>query len=217
MITVLNDAFPRPKGATPTRISLVPAFNACTSPNMTHGPPLASGSCNPPAQTSPNVTVGTNDANGQAANSSGYVLYTVMPGVPGTPEDEADMAFRFSLTDVRNRSGLADYPGELQVRGSLRITDTANGPAADQPSTVQDLFVPVNALCTPTPDQTIGATCEVVTTLDAVTPGLVDEGARAVWELRHVEVMDGGPDGDADTADNTFASFVPPGHSFISG
>ena len=44
-------------------------------------------------------------------------------------------------------------------------------------------------------------------------PGLVDEGSRAVWEMRRVEVMDGGPDGDVDTADNTvFARqgvFVP--------
>ena len=199
VLTVLNDAFPRPKGATPARVALVPAFDACTNPNRMHGPPLASASCNPPSQTSPNVTVGTNDANGQPANSSGYVIYSVMPGVPGTPEDEADMAFRFSLTDVRNRIGLDDYPGELQVRGNLRITDNANGPAGDQHGTVQDLDVPVNALCTPTPDPTIGASCEVATTLDAVTPGLVDEGARAVWELRHVEVTDGGPDGDVDT------------------
>ena len=213
VLTVLNDSFERPKGATPSRISLVPAFDACTGPNRTHGPPLASPSCNPPSQTSPHVTVGTNDANGQPANSSGYVSYSVMPGVPATPEDEADMAFRFSLTDVRNRIGLADYAGELQVRGNLRVTDLANGPAADQPGTVQDLDVPVNALCASTPDPAVGATCEVATTLDAVTPGLVDEGARAVWALRRVEVMDGGPDGDVDTADNTvFARqgvFVP--------
>jgi glucose/arabinose dehydrogenase/PKD repeat protein len=208
VMTVLNDSFPRPKGATPTRISLVPAFDACASPNMTHGPPLASGSCNPPAQASPNVTVGTNDANASPANSSGYVIYSVMPGVPATSEDEADVAFRFSLTDVRNRTGLADYLGELQARGSLRTTDNAS-----EPGTVQDLVVPVNALCTATPDPAVGATCEVATTLDAVTPGLVDEGARAVWELRHIEVTDGGPDGDVDTADNTvFAKqglFIP--------
>ena len=34
-------------------------------------------------------------------------------------------------------------------------------------------------------------------------PGLVREGARSVWELRDLEVFDGGPDGDADTPGNT--------------
>ena len=212
VLTVLNDSFARPKGATPSRISLVPAFDACTSPNRTHGPPLASPSCNPPSQTSPNVTVGTNDANGQPANSSGYVSYSVMPGVPATPEDEADMAFRFSLTDVRNRIGLADYAGELQVRGNLRITDLANGPAADQPGTVQDLDVPVNALCTHTGSR-----------------GRGDMRCRHHARRRHAGLGgrgcarglgaaarrgDGrGPDGDVDTAGNTvFARqgvFVP--------
>ena len=33
--------YPRPAGATPIRASLVTAFQACVSPNRTHGPPLA--------------------------------------------------------------------------------------------------------------------------------------------------------------------------------
>ena len=203
VLTVLNDAYPRAKGATPTRVSLVPAFNACATPNETHGPPLANPSCNPPSQTSPNLTVGSPDANNFPANSSGFVTYNVIPGTPSTPEDEADVSLSFSLTDVRNRVGLTDYAGELQVRPGVRITDRANGPAANEPGTVGDLDVPVNATCTTTADPDTGSTCGVTTTLDALTPGLVDEGARALWELRRVEVMDGGPDGDADTADNT--------------
>ena len=31
----------------------------------------------------------------------------------------------------------------------------------------------------------------------------MDEGARAVWELGPVAVLDGGSDGDVDTPDNT--------------
>ena len=34
------DAYVRPKGATPLRVSLVPAYQACTVPNRVHGPPL---------------------------------------------------------------------------------------------------------------------------------------------------------------------------------
>ena len=41
--------YARPKGATPLRASLVPAYTTCASPNRTHGPPLVYPSCNPPA------------------------------------------------------------------------------------------------------------------------------------------------------------------------
>ena len=37
----------RPKGATPLRVALVPAYSACASPNRTHGPPLAFPSVQP--------------------------------------------------------------------------------------------------------------------------------------------------------------------------
>jgi hypothetical protein len=210
---VLNDAFARPKGATPTRVSLVPAYNACTSPNRNHGPPLAHPSCNPPAQSSSQLTMGTPEVNGLTANSLGRVKVTVKPGVPSTPADEADVTVALSLTDVRNRTSLADYAGEVRLRGALRITDRANGPAVDQPGTVQDLDVPVDAACAVTPDPAVGSTCEVTTTFDAVVPGVVDEGARGVWALGQIEVFDGGPDGDADTPGNgVFAKqgvFIP--------
>ena len=48
--------YPRPKNATKVRASLVPAYNACTSSNRTHGPPLGSASCNPPVRSSTNLT-----------------------------------------------------------------------------------------------------------------------------------------------------------------
>ena len=41
VVTVLNDAYVRPKVATTTQFSLVPAYRQCTSANRTHGPPLA--------------------------------------------------------------------------------------------------------------------------------------------------------------------------------
>ena len=74
--------YPRPKGATPVRASLVPAYQECTSANRVHGPPLEHASCDPPAQTSANLTVGTPDANGEAANSVGSVTYRVLAGTP---------------------------------------------------------------------------------------------------------------------------------------
>ena len=62
--------------------------------------------------------------------------------------------------------------------------------------------MPATAPCSATADANVGATCNLTTTLDALTPGVVQEGARAIWQLGQVEVLDGGPDGDADTPDN---------------
>ena len=67
----------RPKGATPLRASLVPSFKACAAPNRTHGAPLAFPSCNPPVQTSNFLTIGSPDANGAGANSTGFILLKV--------------------------------------------------------------------------------------------------------------------------------------------
>ena len=59
------NAYPRPKGASPMQVSLVPAYTACTSSNSTHGAPLAFPSCNPPDPASAYLTTGTPDANGR--------------------------------------------------------------------------------------------------------------------------------------------------------
>ena len=48
-VLLQTQGYARSKGATPTRVALVPAYAPCTTPNRVHGPPLASGSCNPPA------------------------------------------------------------------------------------------------------------------------------------------------------------------------
>src|SRR4051794_4613120 len=83
--------YPRPRGATPTRVALVPAYEACISPNRTHGAPLSSPSCAAPELSSSVLTVGTPEANGFGANFSGVVSYSVVDGDPTTTADEADV------------------------------------------------------------------------------------------------------------------------------
>ena len=108
--------YPRPKGATPLRVSLVPAYQECTAPDREHGPPLAFPSCASPQQASSELTVGTPDANGRAAQSIGFARYTVQPGNPATPADEADVGVQLSITDVRRSSDLEDYTGDVSAR-----------------------------------------------------------------------------------------------------
>ena len=135
-----NPGYPRPKGATPMRASLVPAYNQCTSPNRTHGPPWSHRVLQPARADSSQLTIGTPDANGGAANSVGSVRLSVINGNAATAADEADVRYTVSITDVRckpgagacgaaNTAGGADYTGQLQAKNTLRITDRYNGPS----------------------------------------------------------------------------------------
>jgi Tol biopolymer transport system component len=216
----------RPKGATPFRASLVVANDVCTAPDRQHGPSLAFPSCASPVQSSQSLTVGNPDADGAAANFTGFVRLGVLPGTAGGADD-ADLAIDLHMSDVRcqvaatpcgpsNASGGSDYTGEVQLDLSLRITDKATlSPWAGytQPATVADLPFPATAGCSATPDPAIGAECALVTSADALVPGSAPEGKRAIWEVAQVQVLDGGADGIvASSPNHPFARqgvFVP--------
>jgi dipeptidyl aminopeptidase/acylaminoacyl peptidase len=204
--------YPRPKGATPFRLALVPASQACTAPNRTHGPPLAFGSCAPPQRASSYLTVGTPDANGLPALSMGFMKAEVMVGNPATQTDEADVQLSLSLTDVRDIADLADYGGALSARLALRRTDKESQPFSSTPATMVDLTFSFDATCAPTAGSE-GATCSAQTSADALVPSSVQEGRRAIWELGPGRVFDGGADGDTATQGNTLFAvgglFVP--------
>jgi len=197
--------YARPRGATPIRASLVPAYTQCASANRTHGAPLAFGSCSPPTQQSGFLTVGTPDANGAQANSLGSVALRAKLGDPSTPANEADILLSTSITDVRNRAGLGDYGGELQVRLPIRITDLDNPPPSggSGAGTTQDGTFAFTVPCTTNSNPAVGSTCSVATTADAVTPSAIVESNRTIWQVGQIEVLDGGPDGQVSTNDNT--------------
>ena len=185
----------RPKSAVRLRVPLVPAMRECRSPNRTHGPPLAAGSCHPPIATSSVLTIGTPDNNGTPANASGSVHYKVDTGDPSTPASEADVMLEVTLADVRRTADLSDYTGQLQVRPAVRITDRTGG------SQVLDTQFPATVDCTATASSAIGASCGLSTTFNAMVPGVVVESKRTNWEFGGIEVMDGGESGVAGASD----------------
>jgi hypothetical protein len=200
----------RPKGATPFRVPIVPAFKACGSPNRTHGAPLAFPSCNPPVQTSNFLTIGSPDANGAGANAVAFILARV-DAVP--PEDVLITA---NGTDIRCLPGTSpavcnganagdgpDYSGQVQGNATIRISDHTNGPSMAEAATVVDIPFPVNAQCANTTATTIGGTCNVNTSANTVVPGAVKDNQRGIVEIQQVPVNDGGADGQIATADNT--------------
>jgi hypothetical protein len=210
-IQVLS-GYARPKSASPLQVSLVPAYAACSTANRTHGPPLAFGACAPPQQVSTQLTVGAPDANGQPAQSAGSLRLEAVLGDPATSADEADVIVDMSLTDVRLQGSLADYGGELQALLGVRLTDGANGTSQSEAATVSALSLAIPVPCDPT-GASIGSSCSVATSFDAVVPGAVQERKRAIWAFDQVKVLDGGADGVASTTPNTlFATqgvFVP--------
>ena len=204
---------PRPKGATPIRAPFVPAYKQCTASNRTHGAPLAFPSCNPPVQVSPYLTIGSPDANGAAANATGYALVTV---IPASPPNEADVALAGQASDIRcrpatsptvcgtaNSSDGPDYSGQLQSNAMIRISDHYNGPGLNEPATVQDIPFPTNVSCTATASTSIGGFCSVSTTANAIVPGAVKSNQRAIVDSGQIYASDGGADGLVSTTDNT--------------
>ena len=206
-------AYPRPRGATPMRVSFVPWFQPCTSPNRTHGAPLAFGSCSPPFDNSPYLTVGTPDKNGAGANSIGTALFKTKVGVIGPPED-SDVNVTINVTDIRcrpasgvtacgsaNTAGGSDYTGQIYLVHHVRQTDRRNalgGGGFKYPGTVQDydLVGSIAAPCTQTAGTTIGSACSVSTSFNAVLPGSVLDNKRTVLELSYISMADGGVNGN---------------------
>ena len=198
---------PRPTGATPLRFSLVPAYNQCTAPNRTHGPPLAFGSCSPAVPSSSFVAIGS--------QSVGSIRIDVHVGVPGPPDD-TDVIIKPTISDVRckgattrcgaaNATGGPDYTGELQANAMLRLTDHHNATSAgggSDPATVIDIPFPISMSCTSTADTSIGSLCKEPSTtcLGCFTSY---EGKRTVAEVTQMKVYDAGPDGVVATADGS--------------
>jgi hypothetical protein len=216
-----DPGYPRPRGATPFSVPLVPAYRECTNPNSEHGAPLAFGSC-APQQASDALTIGTPDANGADASSVGRVTLRAITGDSTTPADEADIRVDATLTDVRCRiamtgycagGAMSDYLGRLELAPVIRITDRASGGAERDPATGFDVIsFSMPMPCSETPADPEGSTCGTQTSFDALAPETIKEGKRAVWELGQMVVRDGGIDYPQVDAYTTFAVqglFVP--------
>jgi hypothetical protein len=188
------DLYPRPGGGSPLRVPLVPEFVRCTTPNSNHIAPLDNPSCSSPQLSSSVLTTSTT---GKGAGSAR--LETIV-GDPLTSADEADIAISANATDVKLASGGADYVGKLLLRSSFRLTDRATGFFGDEAGTTQDFTFGAPVDCVATVDTTLGASCSVNTSADALLPGLVREGKRMVLSTFSVSLDDAGPDGNANAA-----------------
>jgi hypothetical protein len=257
-VTKLDGSYTPPVGASPIRLSLVPAFEPCEVPdaNSRHGDPLPFSSCNPPVPTSSTARLGPGSigfAGWTVCSVGSAVLECNQQGVT-----QPDLRLYASLRDVRCRANVpsgcaagSDYnpsagPGPYtsvcssavscgsngkaspycapsqtsatdciagadltlmaQLPGSsdgsgVRITDSYNGAGQTTGATVVDIGYPIPIDCLPNPGS-LGSTCGVNTSANALTPGAVRTGDRAIWQLGEMEVLDSGPDGIRGNSDD---------------
>ena len=194
----------RPAGATPVRMSLVPAMKECTTPNRVHGPSLEYSSCAPPVASSSRATIGFSGS----FKSIGSLRFNAQVGSPGPPET-SDIGVRLSITNVWGFGPTPDYTGELRASVDVHLTDKEPGGLS---STTQAFPLGFTVQCTATADDTTGSVCAGDTTVNAIVPGAVRETRRAIWALDQVRVYDGGADDDVDNGMGLFATqgiFVP--------
>jgi hypothetical protein len=196
-----------PKLAAPIHASLVPVFRQCgTGANPTdgqHSPPLGTAACLPPQ--AQGVAHFGPQGKGTAWVS---VIYGDTNALNG---DQADATLRFDLSDIQTAGG-ADYnpnpsgsDGTLVTR--LRFTDRANGPSGTNAGTATDLDFPVPFNCTPTSDPSLGSTCALDTSADAVNPGAIKENNATVLQVFRMRLNDSGPNGvRGDSDDRLFAT-----------
>ena len=108
--------YARPKGATPMRVALVPAYDGLHVAEPPARPAARVPLVRAPASNLGDLTVGTPDANGSRGRLHRLAAARRPVGNPATEADEADVGVSMSISDVRRTSDLADYTGELRGR-----------------------------------------------------------------------------------------------------
>ena len=172
----------------------------------------------------PRLTVGTPDANGAAANSSGHVLLDVTVGNASTLAIEADVFDRVlahgrALHRGSRSRRIADPRTPRVARTTRHISAACSCCAVPTVTTCRraraarrglSLTTPVEFRpeCFATSDTARGGACRLSTTANALMPGLVAEGRRANWEIGAVRVHDDVP-ASAGAVFATQGVFVP--------
>jgi hypothetical protein len=199
-----------PASADVLDVALVPAFRQTISTSQcsarggapsTHGPPLAFASCNPPGYAPGTVA-------NMGPSSVGSAQFVVIPG--DEEGNEPDVAIALNATDVRTRQDGSDYSpnangGDVTLVQKFRLTDFFNGANNDQGTTV-DFDYPVQAECAPTPDPSVGSTCNVLTSANALQFGTAQAGGDSMVQVFRVRLNDAGANGQpGDSDDRIFA------------
>jgi len=111
---------------------------------------------------------------------------------------------KLAIEEARRAAQHESVKSQVEGEVNAEISDRSNG-GANGAATTQSYPARGTVPCTATGDPTVGSTCSLSSTLDAmIGAGAVVEKKRAVWELGETKVLDAGADGVATTVgDNT--------------
>ena len=156
---------------------------------------------------------GTADSNGHATRFIGSVRLDTIVGNPSTPRTRPMSAsrsisptccVRWTCPAAPARERSRTTPGNckgVSQRGSPTgspVTPRTNPARSETCSSSRSpIFLRGD------PDPGTGGACALITSFDALVPGLIKERKRTIWQVGQIEVRDGGEDGAASSDDNT--------------
>jgi hypothetical protein len=159
----------QPLKAKLVKISMVVAYDQCSSPGVTHRPPLGF-SCTPPLPTS-----ATNPADVTTFGPEGQ-LQVQLKATKG------DLKVVVKGKDIVNNG--SSYTGNLNLHAVMRLTDDANvAPGFTTAGTATDFSFSVPIAC-------VDGACKASTTFNALAVGLFAEGEAGNVEVVRLDVED---------------------------
>ena len=186
-----------------SRLSLVPAYQHCTAPNRTHGPPLAFGSCDPPQPASV-ISDGRHAGRERPARRLDRIAARGGDRRQPGPTDEADVRLTLLAHGRAPAADLADYTGERVAPSSWCAAPTRRAsPSTPRPGTMVDRTLrpsTPHALPTAGPE---GATCSPRPALTRSSRARSRRAGARSGNWARPACFDGGADGDTSTNDNT--------------
>jgi hypothetical protein len=180
-----NEAFNAPKSTAPKDASMVPAYNQCTVPALTHRPSLALPAC-APVQSSANNPANTYTF-GQTSTGSDGGWADVTLGRNQVNRDNV----RIKVSSKEIWKNGARYSGDdLQVTATIRTTDDGcGGSPYDVDCTMVDIPFPTGLHCNN------GSCRSVKQSWNAILPGALNKEDTANIEIGQISILDE----DADT------------------
>ena len=155
----------------------------CAAPNRTHGAPLAYG-----VVRLAHPVVGLSDGGHARRERQGGGLHRLRarPRDPGRlrrrPPTRPTSPCRFRSPTCAGARTSPTTRASSRPNTALRITDKDNG-GVNPGATVTDTPYTATIPCQATSLSTIGSTCSLSTTADALVAGTVKENRRTIWEL----------------------------------
>jgi hypothetical protein len=172
-------AYNTPKQAKKMFVEMVPSYNQCTAPSLTHRPNLANPAC-PPVQTSANNPTNIVTSGQKAGKDDGTASVTLQAA-------KGDVKISAKSKSVWNNG--APYNGSLIGSAIIRATDNGCGaPPYDVDCTMVDFPFPVALACTN------GSCVAAAPTANAVVPEAVHAGDKSNIQIGRISITDG--DGD---------------------